>query len=61
MDFNPYSSEANHSKFNVLTKSLERLSIYDGRGKVKILQLSSKAEFLNAIGDLDLDEIEARM
>lgn len=61
MDYNRHASSINQSHVEMLTKSLERLSIYDGHGKVRILQVSPKTDFLNVIGDLDLAGIQERM
>jgi len=61
MDYNRYNPNMNQSHVEMLTRSLERLSIYDGHGKVRILQLSPKTDFLNIIGDLDLNGIQQRL
>lgn len=44
-----------------LAKSLERLSIYDGQGKSKLLKIPQKVDFEKILGNLDLDKIEGRM
>ena len=56
-------SKAKFNKKNIdhLTKSLERLSIYDGHGKVHILQISPKADYAKILGDLDVDTIEEKI
>lgn len=51
----------NQNNVDHLTKSLERLSIYDGKGKVKVLKLSPKTDFLKILGNLDLETIEVHM
>lgn len=51
----------NKANIDHLTKSLERLSIYDGHGKVHILQISPKADYIRILGDLDLDTIKEKM
>jgi hypothetical protein len=51
----------NKANIDHLTKSLERLSIYDGHGKVHILQISPKADYIRILGDLDLDTIQEKM
>lgn len=61
MEYNKYTSNQNPSLVDILTKSLERLSIYDGQGKARMLQVSSKADFLKIIGGLNLSEIQDRM
>lgn len=56
-------SKAKFNKKNIdhLTKSLERLSIYDGHGKANILQISPKADYARILGDLDIDTIEEKI
>lgn len=51
----------NRANIDYLTRSLERLSIYDGQGKVNILQISPKADYLKILGDLNSDKIEQKM
>lgn len=51
----------NKANIDHLTKSLERLSIYDGHGKVHILQISPKADYLKILGDLDLETIHEKI
>ena len=58
---NRYASTISQSHAEMLARSLERLSIYDGHGKVRILQVSPKTDFLNVLGDLDLAGIAERM
>lgn len=57
------SSPLRFNKANIdhLTKSLERLSIYDGHGKVHILQISPKADYIRILGDLDLETISEKI
>ena len=57
------SSPVRISKANIdhMTKSLERLSIYDGHGKVHILQISPKADYMRILGNLDLDTIHEKI
>lgn len=49
------------ANIDYLTKSLERLSIYDGQGKVHILQISPKADYAKILGDLNQDIIEEKI
>ena len=51
----------NKSHVDHLTKSLERLSIYDGHGKVQVFQISPKTDYLKILGDLDLETIEEKL
>jgi len=51
----------NRANIDYLTRSLERLSIYDGQGKVHILHISPKADYMKILGDLNIDTIEQRM
>lgn len=51
----------NPNNVDHLTKSLERLSIFDAKGKVKVLKLSPKTDFLKILGNLDLETIEAQV
>ena len=61
MEYNRYNTTLRQSHVDMLTKSLERLSIYDGQGKAQMLQISPKTDFLKVIGDLDLSELQHRM
>ena len=49
------------ANIDYLTKSLERVSIYDGRGKASVLQISPKADYLRILGDLNLETINEQM
>ena len=51
----------NKANIDYLTKSLERLSIYDGQGKVQVLQISPKADYAHLLEDLDIQKIEQKM
>ena len=51
----------NKANIDYMTKSLERLSIYDGQGKVQILHISPKADYLKILGDLSIDTINQKM
>lgn len=44
-----------------LTRSLERLSLYDGKGKKKNLFISPKQNFQKILGGLTLADINERM
>lgn len=46
---------------DLLAKSLERLSIYDGQGKSKLLKIPTKVDFEKILGNLDLEKIDFRM
>lgn len=61
MNYSHDHSSLHKSHAEMLMKSLERLSLYDGNGKVKLLKISPKTDLLNVIGDLDLAEIQDRM
>lgn len=54
-------SRFNKANIDFLTKSLERLSIYDGHGKVHVLQISPKANFHKILGDLNIEMIEEKI
>jgi hypothetical protein len=58
---NHNTSKYRSSHLQELTKSMERLSVYDGHGKVSILQINPKANIFKLIGDLDLDQVEEKM
>jgi hypothetical protein len=51
----------NRMNFDQLAKSIERLSLYDSRGKTKLLQMPTKIDFSKLIGNLDLNSIQERM
>lgn len=51
----------NRLNVDLLAKSLERLSIYDGQGKSKLLKIPPKVDFERILGNLDLEKIDARM
>lgn len=51
----------NKASIDYLTKSLERLSIFDTQGKVNILQISPKADYANLLEDLDIQKIEQKI
>ena len=59
MKSTPYA--VTRTNVDMLTKSLERLSIYDGQGKSKLLKIPPKLDFQKLMGNLELDEIEGRM
>lgn len=47
--------------FDQLTKSLEKLSIYDGKGKTKMLQVSAKSDFERILGDLKIEDVAQKL
>jgi hypothetical protein len=47
--------------FDQLVKSIERLSLYDAKGKAKPLHLPAKLDLSKLVGNLDLDGIQERM
>lgn len=49
------------ANIDYLTKSLERLSIFDTQGKVNLLQISPKADYAHLLEDLDIQKIEQRI
>lgn len=49
------------ANIDYLTKSLERLSIFDTQGKVNLLQISPKADYAHMLEDLDIQKIEQRI
>lgn len=51
----------NRMNFDQLAKSIERLSLYDSKGKAKLLQMPAKIDFSKLIGNLDLNSIQERM
>ncbi len=61
MSYSNIGSTVNRMNFEQLAKSMEKLSLYDGRGKAKIMQISPKVDFAKVIGSLDLDTIVRRM
>ena len=54
----PSKSTLNPERF---AKSLERLSIYEGNTKNRLLQAAQKIDVEKMIGTLDLDSIDAQM
>ena len=44
-----------------LTRSLERLSLYDGKGKKRKLAISPKQNFEKILGGLTMEDIDNRM
>jgi hypothetical protein len=51
----------NRLNVDLLAKSLERLSIYDGQGKSKLLKIPAKVDFERILCNLDLEKIDTRM
>ncbi len=45
----------------ILSNCLKNLSIYNGKGKTKSLQVSEKLNYRKILGDLDLDTIHQNM
>lgn len=60
MNSRPYSV-ATQKNVEQLTRSLERLSLYDGKGKKKNMQISSKQNFEKILGGLTLEDIDQKM
>lgn len=51
----------NRAKIDHLSRSLERLSIYDGQGKINVLQISARADYAKILGDLNIETIEKKI
>jgi hypothetical protein len=56
-----HGTVATQKNIEQLTRSLERLSLYDGKGNKKNLQISPKQNFEKILGGLTLEDIDHKM
>ena len=52
---------ANQKNVEQLTKSLERLSLYDGKGKKRKINIQANQNFQKILGGLTMEKIEDQM